>query len=210
MLIAGAKRHAKEILELLHQLNEIDELYFFDDISVDLKQTVYKKYPIIKSLDAIREFFGTQPEFILGLGGTRTRNTLAEKLINQGGKLISLFSKDCNIGHYDVDLGPGLNVMYNALISNSVKIGAGTLVNAFVSVHHDVSIGRFCELSPHSVVLGGCTIGDFTSIGSNATILPNIKIGNDVIIGAGSVVTKNIPDNATAFGVPAQVKYIGN
>lgn len=32
-----------------------------------------------------------------------------------------------------------------------------------------------------------------------------MKIGNNVTIDAGAVVTKDIPDNATAAGVPAKV-----
>lgn len=32
-----------------------------------------------------------------------------------------------------------------------------------------------------------------------------MKIGNNVTIGAGAVVPKDIPDNATAAGVPAKV-----
>jgi len=38
MLIAGAKRHAKEILELFHQHNNTEGLYFFDDVSMDYKK----------------------------------------------------------------------------------------------------------------------------------------------------------------------------
>jgi len=94
--------------------------------------------------------------------------------------------------------------MHNALISNCVQIGKGTLVNAYSSIHHDSIVGDFSELSPHSVVLGGCKIGSLTAIGANATILPNVTIGNNVIVGAGAVVTKNVPDGVVVAGVPAK------
>lgn len=49
------------------------------------------------------------------------------------------------------------------------------------------------------------TIGDNVYIGPNVCIVEDVKIGNNVTIGAGAVVVKDIPDNATAVGVPAKV-----
>lgn len=204
MLVAGAKGHAKEILELLHQNNEIDGLCFYDDISIDLDETLFGKFPVIRTLNGVHNHFINNPEFVLGIGNPKLRKFLSDKLIEQGGKLVSIIAKSAFIGNYDISLGIGLNIMHNAMISNSVKVGNGTLINAFVSVHHDVIIGDYCEVSPHSIILGGCQIGSFTSIGSNATILPNIKIGKNVIVGAGAVVTKDVTDNITVIGVPAK------
>ena len=50
---------------------------------------------------------------------------------------------------------------------------------------------------------GSTTIGNNVSIGSNATILP-VKICDGVVIGAGAVVTKDILEQGTYIGNPAQ------
>jgi acetyltransferase-like isoleucine patch superfamily enzyme len=42
-------------------------------------------------------------------------------------------------------------------------------------------------------------------VGMNAIILPGVTVGRGAIVGAGAVVTKDVPDYATAIGVPAQV-----
>lgn len=42
-------------------------------------------------------------------------------------------------------------------------------------------------------------------IGVGAMVLGNILIGNNVKIGTNAVVTENIPDGATAVGVPAKI-----
>jgi serine O-acetyltransferase len=48
------------------------------------------------------------------------------------------------------------------------------------------------------------TLGNNIFIGSGAKILGGIKIGNNAKIGANSVVVKDVPDNATAVGIPAK------
>lgn len=48
-------------------------------------------------------------------------------------------------------------------------------------------------------------IGEGTVIGTGAVILNNVKIGRNVKIDANAVVTKDIPDNTTVIGIPAQV-----
>lgn len=42
-------------------------------------------------------------------------------------------------------------------------------------------------------------------VGMNAIILPGVTVGRGAIVGAGAVLTKDVPDYATAIGVPAQV-----
>ena len=42
-------------------------------------------------------------------------------------------------------------------------------------------------------------------IGAGACVLGNIKIGDNVKIGANAVVLKDVPDNCTVVGVPAQI-----
>lgn len=47
-------------------------------------------------------------------------------------------------------------------------------------------------------------IGDRAFIGVGSKILGPITLGNDVNIGAMSVVVKDVPDNASAVGIPAR------
>ena len=42
-------------------------------------------------------------------------------------------------------------------------------------------------------------------IGAGAKIIGAVRIGSNVKIGANAVVTKDIPDGATAVGIPARV-----
>jgi len=160
----------------------MEGLCFFNDIFEDIKGRLFGKFRIIRHLNEVQKLFKNNPEFVLGLVSPKLRKLLSDKLIKQGGKMVPIIAKSTCIGHYDVHLRDGINIMHSAMISNNVYIGNGTLINAYVSIHHDVIIGDYCEVSPHAVILGGCNIGNFSSIGSNAAILPNINIGNNVIV----------------------------
>ena len=46
-------------------------------------------------------------------------------------------------------------------------------------------------------------------VGSGAKVLGPIKIGDNVKIGANAVVLKDIPDNVTVVGIPAEIKHLG-
>ncbi len=81
-----------------------------------------------------------------------------------------------------------------------------------------VVIGETAEIGDnvllyHGVTLGGTgkdkgkrhpTVGDNVIIGSGAKVLGAIFIGSNAKIGANSVVLKDVPEGATAVGIPAK------
>ena len=204
MIVLGASRHAKEILQILKQ-NKISVDFLFDNFSATF-ESYFDEFSIIKSLEDPR--LKTNETFVLGLGGTVNRKKLFNQCVNMGLTPKTVISSTSVVGTKNVHLGIGLNIMHFSFISDAVCIGDGTLINAYGSVHHDVKTGSFSEISPKATVLGGATVGDLTSIGAGAIILPNIRIGNKCIIGAGAVVTKNVGDSEIWYGNPA--KFVKN
>jgi len=210
MLIVGAKGFAKEVLEVLHQLNQTENVVFFDDINVDAPIFLYEKFLILKNIqEAIQYFKTVDNRFTIGIGNPILRDKMGKIFLGLGGKLTSTIASNSNIGSFDVNIGEGANILNSVTISNSVNIGKCCLIYYNVMITHDCEIGDYVELSPGATVLGRSKIGNFCQIGSNATILPDIRIGNNVIVGAGSVVTKDIPNNCVVAGVPAKIlKFI--
>ncbi len=100
-------------------------------------------------------------------------------------------------------------------IHPGAKIGKGL----FIDHGMGVVIGETAEVGDnvtiyHGVTLGGTgkdkgkrhpTVKDNVIIGAGAKVLGPIIIGNNVKIGANSVVLKDVPDNATAVGIPAKL-----
>ncbi|MFU8780774.1 MAG: serine O-acetyltransferase [Kiritimatiellia bacterium] len=105
-------------------------------------------------------------------------------------KLITLFG-GCIIGR-NASFGPRFVLIHSigVVINSSVKGGEG------VFLEHQVTIGAEQERSPE--------LGDHVFIGAGAKIIGNVRIGNHTRIGANAVVLADVPDYATAVGVPAR------
>lgn len=100
-------------------------------------------------------------------------------------------------------------------IHPGATIGKGLFIDhgMGVVIGETAEIGDYCTIY-QNVTLGGTgkdvgkrhpTLGDHVMVGSGAKILGPFRVGNNVRVAAGAVVLSEIPDNATAVGVPARV-----
>ena len=106
----------------------------------------------------------------------------------------------------------GIEIHPGATIGRRLVIDHGT----GIVIGETAELGDDCLLY-QGVTLGGTgkdvgkrhpTLGNNVLIGAGAKVLGPVFIGDNVRIGAGSVVLHNIPANATAVGVPAEVVRI--
>ena len=95
------------------------------------------------------------------------------------------------------EAGPGLYFGHygGVWINPRVRLGRQ------VSIMNGVTIGE----GGTGATQGVPTVGDFVYIGPHATVVSRIRIGNGCVIGANSLVVSDVPDGATAIGVPARV-----
>lgn len=112
------------------------------------------------------------------------------------------------LGHKIIEIATSIS------LPASAEIGKGFYIGHFggIIVHSNAKIGEGCSIGTGVVVgtrglgsKGVPIIGNNVYIGVGAKVLGGINIGNNVKIGANSVVISDIPDNATAVGIPAKV-----
>jgi len=83
--------------------------------------------------------------------------------------------------------------------------GMGIVMDYRVKIGENVRIDQHVTIGIRWDEKVAPIIGNNVRIGAGAKILGSIKIGNDVRIGANAVVLTDIPDGATAVGVPARI-----
>lgn len=91
-----------------------------------------------------------------------------------------------------IDHGTGVVIGQTAVIGNDVTIYHGVTLGG---------VGRAGQVDGkrHPTLDDGCMVG------SGAQVLGDITIGKKAKVGSNSVVTSDVPDGATALGIPARV-----
>jgi len=103
----------------------------------------------------------------------------------------------------NIDIHPGAKIGKRVFIDH----GTGVVIGQTAIIEDDVLIYQGVTLGGVSLTQGKRhpTIKKGAVIGAGAKILGNITIGRYAKIGANSVVVKEVPNNATAIGIPAHV-----
>ena len=106
-----------------------------------------------------------------------------------------------------IEIHPGATIGKNLFIDHGMGVVIG----------ETAIIGDNCTLY-QGVTLGGTgkdhgkrhpTLGDNVLIGAGAKVLGPFRVGDNARVAAGAVVLSEVPDDATAVGVPARVVRIG-
>ncbi len=112
---------------------------------------------------------------------------------------ISQFSR----GLTGIEIHPGAKIGRRLFIDHGmgVVVGETATIGDDCVIYHGVTLGATeCDDVKRHPDLGNRVI-----VGAGAKILGNITIGDDAKIGANAVVLKNIPNGATAVGIPAKI-----
>ena len=115
-------------------------------------------------------------------------------------------------------ISQGAKFLTGIEIHPGAKIGKGLVIDhgSGVVIGETAEIGDNCTLY-QGVTLGGTgkdtgkrhpTLGDNVMVGSGAKVLGPFKVGNGAKIASNAVVLEEVPENATAVGVPARVVRI--
>ncbi len=130
-------------------------------------------------------------------------HAIAHKLYLKGHKTLARWISQRSRKKTGIEIHPGATIGKNLFIDHGmgIVIGESTIIGDNVTIFHGVTLGgtgkeKNCKRHP--------TVGDYAILGAGSTMLGPIKIGNHAKVGAGAVVTRDVPDYATAVGIPAK------
>jgi serine O-acetyltransferase len=86
-------------------------------------------------------------------------------------------------------------------------LGGGLLLphaNGIV-IHPDATVGPNCLILQQVTLSEGVRLGGHVDIGAGAKIIRPVSIGDHANVGANAVVLADVPEGATAVGIPSRV-----
>jgi len=169
-------------------------LGLFSDIKEDFSNA-YKNDPALNSkLDFLFNYPG-----VWAIAWYR----LAHKLHNANFKRLARMIMGLTQIFTHIDIHPAAVIGQRVFIDH----GTGVVIGETCVIENDVLIYQGVTLGGVSLTHGKRhpTVREGAVIGAGAKVLGNIEIGAYAKIGANSVVVKEVPQNATAIGIPAHV-----
>lgn len=194
MLLYGGSGHAKVIIDCL-LAHGIPVQGIFDD---NPALTQLLDFPVV---GAYRHTHLPNELLLIAIGNNTIRQKIASLVQHPFGRI----AHPSAIVSDFASIGEGTVIFHSSVVQASVVAGKHCIINTAASVDHDCILEDFVHISPNATLSGNVQVGEGTHIGAGATVIPGINIGKWCVIGAGAVVTKNIPDFATAVGIPASV-----
>ena len=204
VVIIGAGGFGREVAWIIERINKVsptwDLVGFLDDDSSLLNKPVYKDYNVIGGIDYSNSL--DEVYFVCAVGNAKIRKAIVDKV---GNKNFATIIDPSAIISDTSKIGGGSIICQNVIVSINVDIGKHCDLIYGSIVGHDSKIDSFVTLYPSVNISGNVNVGACVEIGTGAKVIQQKNIGNNVIIGAGSVVIKDIPNDCTAVGVPTKL-----
>lgn len=201
LVMIGASGHGKVCAEIAKLSKTYSEIIFLDDSPLVKK---CGEYDVVGTSGDFYKYIEEKTEFFVSIGNHEHRQRIQEKIEGAGVAVSTLIHQDAVISE-DVCIGIGTVVMPGVVINPGTKIGRGVIINTSGSVDHDCIVGDWTHVSVGTHICGTVEIGKECWIGAGVTVSNNLKICDDVILGAGAVVVKDIAKSGTYVGVPAKM-----
>lgn len=198
MNIYGASGHGKVVFDILKSRNiQIDAV--FDD-NQEIQKFLNFEVTHKPNEDQLKI------PSVLAIGNNVIRKQVARRYTGMISEAVSHASA---IISDNIKMAAGTVVMPGAIINAGAKIGKHCIINSGAVVEHDVQLQDFVHIAPNAVVTGNVTIAEGTQVGTGASVIPGVKIGKWASIGAGAVIIEDVPDFAVVVGNPGKIiKYL--
>jgi acetyltransferase EpsM len=195
MNLYGASGHTKVIIEII-QSNKGKVDFVFDD-NPKIKSILGYEVINVPTEEMLKSNLN-----IIGIGNNRLRKKVASKIKSNIHPYIFHISA---VVSNSAKVGEGTVVMANSSINSEVEIGKHCIINTGSVVEHEVKLEDYVHVSPNASIAGGVKVGEGSHLGIGCSVIQGITIGKWATIGAGAVIIEDIPDYATVVGNPGKI-----
>lgn len=204
----GFGREVTCLIQLINQsLNEPRWRFvgYFDD-NPSLKDTNLEYGGILGGVEELNKWRGPL-DVAVAIGNPKSLKAVISSINNPNIDFPNIIAPTTIfLDENNVSLGRGNIICSNSLLSCKVRFGDFNILNGYIAIGHDTSLGSYNVIMPACNISGGISIGDCNFMGLQSAILQYLKIGDNVRISAGAIVMRNTKDGYLYAGVPAQ-KY---
>jgi sugar O-acyltransferase (sialic acid O-acetyltransferase NeuD family) len=209
LVVVGSGGFSKDVLWALQGYNTIHAAYellgFCDDDPAKQGQTIMG-YPVLGSPERVAAGQAVRPCFICSIGDNHARARVVARVLELGWTPVAVIDPSARLAD-DVEVGPGSYIGAQAVLSPRARVGSHVLINNQTTIGHDCLIEDFAQVAPGGRVSGFSVLREGALLGANAVIAQGRQIGRYGTLGACSFGMINIPEAATATGIPARVVF---
>lgn len=199
LVIISASGLGRETLWVVRECNKAEEqwdiLGFVDDNEA-LRGKIICDVPVLGTFSWLENHLDENIYVICGIGNTKIRRKIAEKGKECGLKFATLIHPSVTMSKY-VDIGEGVVITAQNIITTQVKIGNHVFLNLNCTVGHDTILEDFVNCAPSVSVSGNGILKRGCHLYAGVKVGPGVTIGEWTRIGAGISVIKNVPDEVT-------------
>ena len=206
LIIVGASGFGREVAWLVERINRKRKTWnllgFIDD-SKEIQNKLINSYPVLGMIDDIKKY--QDVFFVVAIGSSSTREMVVDRISThiRDVKFGLLIDPSVEVSD-SVKIGEGSIICANTVITVNITIGKHVIVNLDCTIGHDAVLNDFVTVCPSSNISGNTDIGYASELGTGMQIIQGKKIGEKSIVGAGAVVVSDIPEKCTAVGIPAK------
>lgn len=201
IIIMGASVFAEEVADIISQTGIFELVGFVEGMSRERCKEKLLGLPItwIEDVGPMQN----ECQGICAVGSTKRKQFISQAL-NAGLKFTSVVHPSAQVSDSS-RVGQGTIVSPGVIVAAQTTIGSHVIINRGALIGHHAKIGDYVTISPGANIAGRTLIGDCCYIGMGSIVIDGISIGRNSIVAAGAVVTRDVPESVMVAGIPAKV-----
>lgn len=141
---------------------------------------------------------------VCAIGDGRVRKKVVEGVMAAGHRRFATLVDPDAVLSDSVEMGEGTLVCGRTILTVHVALGRHVVVSPGCTVGHDARMDDYSTLYPGVNLSGNTHIGPCVQLGCGSQVIQGKRVGRGTIVGAGAVVISDLPEACTAVGVPAR------